>query len=248
MVKGVEATVSMGALRSIQIFLMGDVNNPGAYATDSLTTVMNALLVGGGIKPTGSMRKVEVRRQGRVVGHLDLYDAMLSGGDRGNMRLQSGDTIFVPSVGRRVGVAGDVLRPAIYELLNEKTAAEVIRLAGGMLPTAYPAQAKIDRIAADGRRQVQDVSLAGGLPQKWTVNDGDVITLPSVVARWDKSVALAGRVERAGNYEWRQGLSLGDVLRSTEQLGRDAYRAMAIVERTDSATVPQAHQHGQLLR
>ena len=233
---GVEATVSMGALRSIQIFLMGDVNNPGAYATDSLTTVMNALLVGGGIKPTGSMRKVEVRRQGRVVGHLDLYDAMLSGGDRGNMRLQSGDTIFVPSVGRRVGVAGDVLRPAIYELLNEKTAAEVIRLAGGMLPTAYPAQAKIDRIAADGRRQVQDVSLAGGLPQKWTVNDGDVITLPSVVARWDKSVALAGRVERAGNYEWRQGLSLGDVLRSTEQLGRDAYRAMAIVERTDSAT------------
>ena len=74
------------------------------------------------------------------------------------------------------------------------------------------------------------------LPQKWTVNDGDVITLPSVVARWDKSVALAGRVERAGNYEWRQGLSLGDVLRSTEQLGRDAYRAMAIVERTDSAT------------
>ena len=233
---GVEATVSMGALRSIQVFLMGDVNNPGAYATDALTTVVNALLVGGGIKPTGSMRKVEIRRQGRVVAHLDLYDAMLHGGDRGNMRLQSGDIIFVPAVGRRVGVSGDVLRPAIYELLNEKTAADVIRLAGGMLPTAYPAQASIDRIGANGRRQVQDVSLAGTAPQRLAVNDGDVIKLPSVVARWDTSVALSGRVERAGNYEWRQGLGLGDILRSPEQLGRDAYRALAIVERTDTAT------------
>ncbi len=230
---GVEATVSMGALRSIQVFLMGDVNNPGAYATDALTTVINSLLVGGGIKPTGSMRKVEIRRQGTVVARIDLYDAMLRGGEKANARLQSGDTIFVPPVGRRVGVSGDVQRPAIYELLNEKSAEEVIQLAGGLLPTAYPAKSKLDRVSAGGGRQAIDVALANPTQRRFEVRDGDVLTIPSVVARWDKSVTVLGSVDRPGAYEWHADMHLGELIRSFDQLPGDAYRSLAIIERMD---------------
>lgn len=233
---GVEATVSMGPLRSIQIFLMGDVNNPGAYATDALTTVVNGLLIGGGIKSTGSMRKIEVRRNGAVLARVDLYEAMLRGGDKSNIRLQSGDIIFVPAVGRRVGLAGEVLRPAIYELAGEKTADDLINLAGGMLPTAYATQAKLDRVGQDGNRQVMDMALNTALQRKFELRDGDVLNIPSVVARWDKSVTLAGAVDRAGGYEWKPGMSLAALLGSYESLARDAFRPLAIIERTDMAT------------
>jgi polysaccharide export outer membrane protein len=233
---GVEATVSMGPLRSIQIFLMGDVNNPGAYATDALSTVVNALLVGGGIRPTGSMRKVEIRRQGNVVARLDLYDAMLRGGEKANIRLQSGDTIFVPAVGKRVGVSGDVLRPAIYELLNEKTADEAIQLAGGMLPTAYAAQAKLDRVGQEGRRQVIDLPMGSPAQRKFALIDGDVLKIPSVIGRWDKSVTVAGSFDRPGAYPWKEGVQLGGLLQSYENLPLDTYRPLAIIERTDAGT------------
>ena len=233
---GVDATVSMGALRSIQIFLMGEVNNPAGYATDALTTVVNALLIGGGIKPTGSMRKIEVRRNGSVVGRVDLYEAMLHGGNKGNIRLQSGDTIFVPTVGRRVGVAGEVLRPAIYELAAERTAEDLVHLGGGLLPTAYAAQAKLDRVGPNGSRQALDVPLTSAQQRRLELRDGDVLTIPSVVARWDKSVSLAGSVDRPGTYEWKQGMQLSSLISSFDSLARDAYRPLAIIERTDGAS------------
>lgn len=233
---GVEATVSMGPLRSIQVFLMGDVNKPGAYTVDALTTVMNSLLVGGGIRPTGSMRKIEIRRQGKVVSRYDVYDAMLNGGAKGDIRLQSGDTIFVPAVGQRVGVSGDVLRPAIYELLSEKSADDLIRLAGGLLPTAYPGSAKVDRIAIDGKRHTIDVALATSAQRKFEVRNGDIVNIPSVLARWEKSVTLAGGMERPGTYEWKEGMHLGMLVNSFDALKRDAYRSFAVIERTDEAT------------
>ncbi|SDH67537.1 protein involved in polysaccharide export, contains SLBB domain of the beta-grasp fold [Propionivibrio dicarboxylicus] len=233
---GVEATVNMGSLRSIQIFLMGEVNNPAAYATDALTTVVNALLVGGGIKPSGSMRKIEVRRNGAVVTRIDLYEALLQGGTKNTIRLRSGDTIFVPTVGRRVGIGGDVLRPAIYELAGEKTAEDLIALAGGLSPTAFPARSKLDRIGQDGKRQVHDMALATPTQRKLELLDGDILTVPSVVARWDKSVTLAGSVERAGDYEWTQGMKLSALIPSFEVLERDAYRPLAIIERIDPAS------------
>ncbi|MFZ4534794.1 SLBB domain-containing protein [Propionivibrio sp.] len=233
---GVEATVSMGALRSIQIFLMGEVNNPAGYATDALTTVVNALLIGGGIKPTGSMRKIEIRRNGAVVGRVDLYEAMLHGGSKGNIRLQSGDTIFVPTVGRRVGVAGEILRPAIYELAAERTAEDLINLGGGLLPTAYAAQAKLDRVGQDGNRLALDVPLNSAAQRRLELRDGDVLSIPSIVARWDKSVSLTGSVDRAGTYEWKQGMQLSSLIRSFDSLARDAFRPLAIVERVDMAS------------
>lgn len=233
---GVDATVSMGPLRTIQFFLMGDVNRPGAYTANGLTTVVNAILVGGGIKPTGSMRKVEVRRNGRTISTIDLYGMMLKGGNKGELRLQSGDTIFIPSVGRRVGISGDVLRPAIYELLGERTAEDVIRLAGGLLPTAHQTSAKLDRIGQEGKRQILDIALTTAGQRRFELRDGDILDIPSVIVRWEKSVTLAGSVERPGNYEWKKGLHLGQLIPSYDALEFSAYRPLAIIERTDETT------------
>lgn len=241
---GVEATVSMGQMRSIQVFLMGDVNFPGALTTDALTTVSNALLYGGGIKPTGTMRRVEIRRQGKVVKQVDLYDSLLRGGAGGEMRLQSGDVVFVPTVGKRVGIDGEVVRPAVYELLKEKSVDDLVRLAGGFRPTAYPKDSTLNRIGQDWQRSTQIIPLATAKQRQLALQDGDVFGIAAVVATQSpvdrepiqKTVSLEGSVTTPGSYEWKPGLSLKDVLYRTYQLKPDAFRPLALIERFEPMT------------
>jgi protein involved in polysaccharide export with SLBB domain len=241
---GVDATVSMGPLRSIQIFLMGDVNNPGAITTDALTTVTNALLMGGGIGASGSMRRVEVRRRGRVVSQIDLYDSMLKGSDRGELRLQSGDTVFVPSVGKRVGVSGEVLRPAIYEVLHEKSIDDIIRLAGGFKPTAYPQASRINRIGTDWQRTTRPIQLATLAQREIPFQDGDIFEISAVLQTQRpsnsdpryKTYSLSGSVAIPGTYEWVEGTHLGMLLPRFEQLTLDAYRPLVVIQSIEPVT------------
>lgn len=233
---GVEATVNMGALRSIQVSMMGDVNQPGAYTVDALTTITNALIVGGGIRPNGSLRRVELRRAGKTIAHLDLYASLLRGDTRNDLRLQAGDVIFVPPVGRRVGIAGEVLRPAIYELLGERSIDDVLKLAGGLLPTAYSAQSKLERVTLGGQRQLSDLSLAIASQRQQGVRNGDIITVGSAVNRTERSVTISGAIERPGSYEWRPGMTLAQLVPDAESLRLDAYRAFAVIQRLDVLT------------
>lgn len=241
---GVDATVSMGPLRSIQVFLMGDVNAPGAITTDALTTVSNALLIGGGIKPSGSMRRVEVRRHGQVVSRIDLYDSLLKGSDRGELRLQSGDTVFVPGVGKRVGINGEVMRPAVYEVFHEKTVDDLINLAGGLRPTAYPQNAKVNRIGKDWQRTSSHIALTSLAQRQIPFLDGDVFEIPAVVQTERpspqdlrfKTVSLVGNVVRPGDYEWTEGMQLGQLLARTDQLTMDAYRPLAVIQSIEPVT------------
>lgn len=233
---GVEATVNMGALRSIQVSMMGDVNQPGAYTVDALTTITNALIVGGGIRPNGSLRRVELRRAGKTIAHLDLYASLLRGDTRNDLRLQAGDVIFVPPVGRRVGIAGEVLRPAIYELLGERSIDDVLKLAGGLLPTAYSAQSKLERVTLGGQRQLSDLSLAIVSQRQQGVQNGDIITVGSAVNRTERSVTISGAIERPGSYEWRPGMTLAQLVPDAESLRLDAYRAFAVIQRLDVLT------------
>ncbi|MEE3189565.1 MAG: SLBB domain-containing protein, partial [Pseudomonadota bacterium] len=143
---GVRASITMGRLRSIRIFILGDAYRPGSYTISSLSTMTNGLLVSGGINPIGSLRNVQLKRNGRLIQTLDLYDLLLRGDTSADTRLQPGDVIFIPPVGRTVGVDGEVRRPAIYELRAEKTVDDVLELAGGLLPTAYPQASQIERI------------------------------------------------------------------------------------------------------
>ncbi|HCW89427.1 MAG TPA: sugar transporter, partial [Marinobacter sp.] len=127
---GVQASVTLGELRSMRVLLLGEARNPGSYTVSALSTITNALYVSGGIKQTGSLRNVQHKRNGELVGTLDLYDLLLKGDSSGDNRLQPGDVIFIPPVGKRAGIAGEVYRPALYELDDERTLQELINLAG----------------------------------------------------------------------------------------------------------------------
>ena len=119
---GVEASISLGELRSIQIFILGEAYKPGAYTVSSLSTITNALIVSGGVSNIASLRNIQLKRAGKVVVTLDLYDLLLKGDISGDLRLHAADVIFISTVGDLVSVDGEVLRPAIYELKGNTTA------------------------------------------------------------------------------------------------------------------------------
>src|SRR5262249_7844235 len=133
---GVRASVTLGELRSIRVFVLGDVNRPGSYLVSSLSTMTNALYTSGGVKPVGSLRNVALMRGGNTISTLDVYDLLLRGDTRADARLMPGDAIFVPPVGATVAIDGEVRRPAIYEIRGERNVSEIVALAGGLTPSA----------------------------------------------------------------------------------------------------------------
>jgi len=142
---GTQASVSMSDLRTIRVFVVGEVEQPGSYTVGGLAAISNALLASGGVKPIGSLRDIQLKRNGRLLTRLDLYDLLLNGDASNDARLQTGDVIFIPPVGLTVGISGEVRRPAIYELKGESTAGELVRLAGGFTPDADPALTRLER-------------------------------------------------------------------------------------------------------
>jgi protein involved in polysaccharide export with SLBB domain len=212
---GVRASVTLGELRSIRVFVLGDAVRPGSYTVSSLATMTNALFASGGVKPIGSLRNIALRRDGTTVGTLDLYDLLLSGDTRGDLRLQPGDAIFVPPVGPRVTVEGEVRRPAIYELRNEPSVAAVVALAGGLNAEANSAAITLQRVVPNRGVSVQDISLSGAGAQT-IVRDGDVLQVPINLELLESTVELAGNVYQPGRRQWFEGMRLADLIRGPE--------------------------------
>ncbi len=215
---GVRATVSLGPLRSIRIFVLGDVQQPGSYTVSGLSTMTNALLVSGGVKPIGSLRNIQLKRNGAVITHLDLYDLLLRGDTRADARLQPGDVIFVPPIGATVGVAGEVKRPAIYEIKHEKTLEDVLAFSGGLLSTAYPTGAQLERINQQRERILLDVNLSMPAVLTIPVQNGDVLRVHSILEKMEGIVLLTGHVQRPGGYQWREGMRLSNLITSPDEL------------------------------
>jgi protein involved in polysaccharide export with SLBB domain len=211
---GEQAVITLGALRSIRVFILGDVNQPGSYTVSALSTMTNALFVSGGVNEIGSLRNIQLKRRGKVVTHLDLYDLLLHGNTGNDVRLQPGDVIFVPPVGRTVGVAGEVRRPAVYELKRERNIQQLLELSGGLLPTAYPQASQIDRINARGERTLVDVDLSNKSVLATRVQDGDTLRVFSILEKMEDIVLLSGHVHRPGGYQWRAGMRLSDLIQS----------------------------------
>src|SRR5882672_1724117 len=212
---GVRASITLGELRSMRIFVLGDVERPNSYTVSGLTTITNALFAGGGIKTIGSLRNIALRRNGATIGTLDLYDLLLRGDTSGDVRLQAGDAIFVPPVGATVSIEGEVRRPAIYELKGERTVAEIISLAGGFDPSANRTAVKLERVVANRGTTVEDVdSTAGGA--QTAVRDGDVLRVQRNLERLERSVRLEGNVFQPGLYQWSRGMHLTDLLPSPD--------------------------------
>ncbi len=236
---GVAASVTMGRLRTIRVFVLGDVGRPGSYAVTGLSTMMNALFAGGGVSDAGSLRNVQLRRGGRTIGTLDVYDLLLHGDSRHDARLQSNDVLFVPPRGPTVAVGGEVKRPAIYELGGERSIGQVVDLAGGLTATAFAAAARVERVDVTGGRSVHTVDLNTPAGRASGVEGGDQVSvdpLPDDVLT--DHVTLAGHVQRPGPYEWRPGMRLTDLIRSVNDLKPDADRHYVLIQRQQDRTGP----------
>ena len=233
--KEFEVNVTMGGLRSIQIFLVGEVCEPGTYNVSSLSTALTALIAGGGPAETGTLRRVQVIRAGNVVKDIDFYNFLLRGDRSQDVRLQSGDTIFVPVVGPLVGVAGNVRRPAIYELNGEKILEQVLDLAGGIIPTAYLQKVQIERVEAHQKHTVLDLDLGQGFAPhaaatQFPIQDRDLIKI-APISENSGYVVLEGYVSRPGQYQFTPGMHLSDLIVPYDNLLPEYYPGMAQVVR-----------------
>jgi polysaccharide biosynthesis/export protein len=215
---GVTLSITMGELRSIRIFVLGEAERPGSYTVSSLSTIANALFVSGGIKPIGSLRTIQLKRNGQVAATLDLYDLLLRGDTRNDLRLSQGDVVFIPPVGPQVGVDGEVRRPGIYELRGEATAGDLVQLGGGLSATAFPQRASLARISADHERTVEDIDLRSAAGLGTRVRSGDLLEVPGVLERIDNAVTLAGHVFRPRSLQHRPGMRISDILPTLAEL------------------------------
>jgi protein involved in polysaccharide export with SLBB domain len=220
--RNVRADISLSRMRTVRVYVVGDVARPGAYDVSSLSTPLTALYAAGGPTARGSMRQVKHFRGSRLVRETDLYEFLLHGVRPDTERLEAGDTILVPPVGAQVTVAGMVRRPAIYELRNEKGLADVVDLAGGLLVTAALSQIKVERVQAHEQRAMLSVDLPNGstledlrkLLGPLGVQDGDRITISPIAPNTSQVVYLQGHVTRPGRYPFRDGMDVGQLLKS----------------------------------
>lgn len=212
-----DLTVALGQLRSIQVFVLGEARQPGVHTISSLSTLVNGIFAAGGPAPTGSYRDIQLKRGSRVVEHLDLYDLLLKGDKRADARLQAGDIIFIPFVGAQAAIDGDVNKPAIYELRDNTTVADLLQYSGGLTPIAATDRASIDRIVDHARRTVQDFPLTGA-QSLIPLQAGDLLRIFPISPRFDQAVTLRGNVGQPGRYPWRSGMRVSDLIPSREFL------------------------------
>lgn len=238
---GTEVSVTLGELRSIQVFLAGDVENPGSYLVRAPATIVDVLAAGGGIATSGSLRRIQLRRNQGTVATLDLYQLLLFGDASANRRVASGDVIFVPPVGGRVAVAGAVQRPAIYEIRSRLNGDGALLLAGGAKADAYLAGARLERNDPATGMAVESVDLTSPAGRATALRDGDALIVPGETDRVDRAISLIGHVYRPGPYEWRAGLRLSDLLPDRDSLRPNAdARYVLIKRRADDAGTIQA--------
>jgi protein involved in polysaccharide export with SLBB domain len=233
--------ISIGRLRNIQVYVVGDVVRPGAYQISASGTVLTALYSAGGPTSNGSFRRVDVRRGDKLVDSLDIYDYLLHGINRSDLRLESGDVVFVPVHGGFVEVAGEVTRPAIYELRPDENLSDLIQFAGGFGPAAYQARVRIHRILPPGSRGpggsarvVVDVGadqLAGGVVPAVPMAAGDSVTVLAIAERVRGYVTVKGNVWLEGQVGFTAGMKLSDALRIAGGPKPDVYLDRILISR-----------------
>lgn len=217
---GVRASVSMGEARGITVFVLGEAEQPGTYTVSGLGTITTALYASRGVKRIGSLRTIQLKRQGEVVRRMDLYDLLVSGDTRDDAKLQPGDVIFIPPVGPTVAIDGEVRRPGIYELKDEDSIEDLVRLAGGLTPEADLDRASLSRIDRQGRRVVESVRLDGSSSE--VPRNGDALRVLRLRPQMDAGVLLQGHVFRPGAYAFREGMRITDVIASVDELRPNA--------------------------
>jgi protein involved in polysaccharide export with SLBB domain len=244
--RGPDATtkfsITVSRLRSNQVFVVGDVVTPGAYRISSAGTAMTALYAAGGPTERGSLRKIEVRRAGKTVATMDVYDYLLRGDASQDVRLQQGDVLFVPVAGARVRVDGEVIRPATYELVGREQLADVLRVSGGFRVTAVSQRVLVERVLPSSARSGLganrtsiDVALGPNSDAPpFSLENGDVVRVGRIDDRVRNRISVAGHVFNPGAQGFTSGLTLEQALRRAGGLKADAYLARVLVSRLNA--------------
>jgi protein involved in polysaccharide export with SLBB domain len=217
------AEVSVSRLRTVRVYVVGEVSEPGAYDISSLSTPLNALVSAGGITPRGSLRSLKHYRGRQLLEEVDAYDLLLRGVTPDAKKLENGDTLMVSSLGPQVTVTGMVRRPAIYELHEEKTLADALDLAGGILPAATLKHVEVQRLEAHEKRTMLSLDLSGdggGEAQltSFKIRDGDEIHIFPIAPYNQDTIYLQGHVLRPGKYSYHDGIKLTDIITSYKDL------------------------------
>jgi protein involved in polysaccharide export with SLBB domain len=231
--KGFEMNVSMGALRTIRVYVVGYAQRPGAYTVSSLSTLVNALFEAGGPSKTGSMRRIEVKRNGKKIVEFDMYDLILKGDKTKDIRLMPEDVIFIPPTGPLVGIGGSVKSPAIYELKGETRIEDLFSMAGGLTASAYLQRIQVERIFQNEVKIILDTDLKGLDKEKdILLKDGDIVKVFPIINVVINAVTLKGNVTKPGQYQWFEGMRVSDVVKDpTKDLLPETYFEHALIER-----------------
>jgi protein involved in polysaccharide export with SLBB domain len=221
-----KVAVTIARLRTVRVYVLGDVQRPGAYDISSLSTPLNALYAAGGPTSVGSLRIARHYRGKELVNEVDLYEFLLRGVRPDTERIEDGDTILVSPVGRQVAVAGMVKRPAIYELKDERKLSDVLNDAGGVLVSASLTHITIERVGAQGHRTTLNLDLPEGstaessrkLMDAFAIQDGDQVSVAPILPYSERVIYIEGHVVRPGKFPYRDDMKLSDVIRSYQDL------------------------------
>ena len=224
--KDAKVAVTVARLRTVRVYVVGDVQRPGAYDISSLSTPLNALYAAGGPTGIGSLRVARHYRGKELIREVDLYDFLLRGVRADTERIEDGDTILVSPVGKQVAVAGMVKRPAIYELKDETKLSDVLTDAGGVLVSASLTHISVERVEPQGRRTTLNLNLPAGstmessrqLLDAFSIQDGDRISVAPILPYSERAIYVEGHVVRPGKFPYRDDMKLSDLLRSYQDL------------------------------
>ena len=229
-------SVTMDALKYIDVYMVGELNKPGTYSLSSLSTVISALFASGGPSKSGSLRNINVRNNGKLIKTIDLYNFFINGSKGDDITLKQGDTVFVPIIGPTAAITGHVKRPAIYELKGSQTLDDIIEMAGGVMPTGHLQNVVVERIAGHKRRVVISFDLDPSNEKtsknlKTVLEDGDLVKIYPIYKNIEKIVYLDGNVKYPNEYEYRKGMKIRDIIPSYDFLLPETYLPLAEIIR-----------------
>jgi protein involved in polysaccharide export with SLBB domain len=237
--KDFQVSVSTGSLRTIQVFVLGEVRKPGSYALSSLSTLLHGLYQAGGPLKTGSLRNMKLIRSGDQQKTFDLYQLLKFADKSGDIRLVNDDIIFVPPVGDVVGISGNVKTPAIYEMKGRQRLSDILKLSDGFTPSAYLQKITVERVVANKQLQITDVEIANledldKSPQNIEINNNDLILISSILRKKRDYVTIKGNVYRPGEYGLIPDMKVSDLINEAQGVRPETYMERASILRYKS--------------
>jgi protein involved in polysaccharide export with SLBB domain len=215
--KNFNLSATLGRLRSIQVIVVGNARSPGTYTISSLSTLVNAIFACGGPSAQGSLRHIEVRRDGVTITDFDFYDLLIKGDKSKDVRLQPGDVLYIPPVGPLVAISGSVNVPAIYEMKSDSTLNDLVEVAGDLSTVADTSKITIDRLLDHQVRKTLEFPY-DEQSRSQPVKDGDIVRVFSIVPRFEDTVTLRGNVANPGRYPWKPGMRVSDLIPDAQAL------------------------------